>query len=84
MFVIEDENHAEWIGEYPSREEALAELNRLADVPWDQAPNAAPCTSWATCGRKYELIEYETSETPWRELSRPTALEISASGVRWL
>jgi hypothetical protein len=84
MFIISDELHAEWIGEFPHREQAMAELHRLAGVPWDQAPNRAPCTGSKTCGRSYELVEYDDSQKPWRELSRIPMLDISAAGVRWL
>ena len=83
MFVIEDERHAEQIGTFSDREEAMAELRRLASVPWDHAPNAAPCTGWARCGRSYELVEYNTAQKPWRELSRNMTLDVSARGVHW-
>jgi hypothetical protein len=83
MFVIEDERHAEWIGQFPSRDDALAELGRFANVPWNQAPNAAPCSNSANCGRSYEIIEYDTSDTPWSEVSRHAVLEVSATEVRW-
>ncbi|WP_248153021.1 hypothetical protein [Microbacterium aoyamense] len=83
MFVIEDEIHFELIGKFSNRDEAATELNRLASLPWDHAPNVAPCTSWAKCGRNYHLIEYDMSQTPWRELSRTQMLEISADEVRW-
>jgi hypothetical protein len=84
MFVIEDEAHAEWHGQFRTRQQALAELQRLAALPWDQEPNRAPCTSWKNCSRRYELIEYDDSVTPWRELSRTLLLEISASGTQWV
>ena len=84
MFVIEDEHHAEWVGQFPDREQAMLELRRLAGVPWDTAPNVAPCTSWRTCGRSYELIEYDDSREPWLQLSRVPMVETSAAGVRWL
>ncbi len=64
MFVIEDEAHAEWFGEFPTLEAATAELRRLKELPWDEAPNVAPCTSWRTCGRTYEVVEYDTSSEP--------------------
>ena len=83
MFVIEDEAHAEPQGQFQSRADALAELRRRAAIPWDQVPNVAPCTSWKTCGRHYELIEYDDSIDPWRELSRIHALEISVRGISW-
>jgi hypothetical protein len=84
MFVIEDEFHAEPKGQFSTREQALVELQRLAAIPWDEEPNRAPCTSWRTCGRQYELIEYDDSVTPWAELSRTLLLEISAAGVQWV
>ena len=84
MFVIEDEAHAEpQSGEFRTFEDAMDELRRRASIPWDEAPNVAPCTNWRKCGRRYEIIEYDTSETPWRELSRRFVLEINAEGVRW-
>lgn len=84
MFVIEDEWHAEWIGEYVSREEALAELRRLAKLPWDDAPNVCPCMSWRTCGRRYHIVEFDTSADPWRRLSDEALLDVSAEKTAWL
>ena len=82
-FVIEDELHAEWQGEFASEQEALVELRRRAQLPWDQPPNQAPCMSWRTCGRDYYVIEFDDSREPWRELKRTKVLEISASEVKW-
>lgn len=84
MFVIEDEWHAEPVGEFDSRESALAELRRLADLAWSEAPNRCPCMSWRTCGRRYHLIEYDTSRTPWRRIGGDALLDVSAKGVVWL
>jgi len=84
MYVLEDEWHAEHVGEFVTRSEALAELRRRAGVPWSEPPNVAPCTNWQTCGRNYELIEYDDATVPWRELGREAALEVSAAGVNWL
>lgn len=84
MFVIEDEWHAEWIGEFISRKEAEAELERLAKLPWDEAPNACPCTSWRTCGRCYHLIHFDTSFEPWRVVNDEARLEVSAKATKWL
>jgi len=80
LWFIEDKIHAEQQGgEFETRQDALAELRRRADLPWDAEPNLAPCTSWRTCGRRYELIECNASLGKSREL----ALEISAEGVKW-
>jgi len=85
MFIIEDERHAEpQEGRFASFQEALVELKRRAALPWDQAPNVAPCTSWRTCGRKYEIVEFDDSTLPWKQLSRVPALEVSANGAKWL
>lgn len=84
MFVVEDEWHAEHIGEFASRADAHAELRRLADLAWDEAPNLCPCTSWRTCGRRYHVIEYDTSWTPWRRISNDALLDVSAKGKVWL
>jgi hypothetical protein len=84
MFVIEDERHAELQpGKFHTRLDAIAELERRAKIPWNEHPNLAPCTNWAKCGRSYELVEYDDSESPWKELSRSLTLDISAADVRW-
>lgn len=85
MWVIEDELHSEWVGEFSTREEAVTELHRLAELSWDQPPNQAPCMSWETCGRNYELVEFDSSTTDaWRELQRAPALKVSKDSVNWL
>ena len=84
MFVIEDELHAEPQGEFPTFDAAMAELRRRSTLPWDEEPNVAPCKSWKTCGRRYEVIEYDVSTTPRREVHRQAVLEVSASGATWL
>jgi len=83
MFVIEDERHAEHHGEFPTLHDAIVELRRRVSIPWDQAPNVAPCMSWETCGREYVVIEYDDSSLTWKELQRVRVVEISALGVRW-
>lgn len=70
MFAIEDEMHDERCGEFSTRERAMAELRRLALLPWDQEPSQCPCIDWRTCGRRYELVEYDTSALPGREIGR--------------
>ena len=84
MFVIEDEEHAEPGGEFATLEAALHELQRRASLPWDQPPNQAPCVGWKTCGRTYEIVEYDASITPWTEVRRLPSLRISAAGASWL
>jgi hypothetical protein len=84
MFVIEDEAHAERLGEFSTIEAATAELRRLSKVSWDEAPNVAPCTNWRACGRRYELVHYDSTNVPWREKLRIPALNVSAKAVVWL
>jgi hypothetical protein len=83
MFVVEDEIHAEWEGQFSSFDEAVVEIRRRATIPWDQPPNVAPCMSWMTCGREYVVIEFDESHTPWKELRRVAVLAVSASGAKW-
>jgi hypothetical protein len=83
MFVTEDERHAEQHGQFATFEEAFTELKRRAEIPWDKEPNYAPCTNWQKCGRSYEVIEYDDSQTPWKRLSAVAVLKVSATGVQW-
>jgi hypothetical protein len=83
-FVIEDESHAEPQGEFDTLDAAIAELKHRALIPWDAEPNVAPCVSWRTCGRRYEVVEFDSAERPWRELRRFPVLEISSRGIVWL
>jgi hypothetical protein len=83
VFVIEDEMHAEQSGEYSSYESALAELKERAELPWDQSPNQCPCTSWRSCKRNYEIVEYDVSEQLWRRIKTNSILQVSADGAVW-
>ncbi len=38
-YVIEDESHVELHGEYSSYEDAVAELQKIRNIPYGQAPN---------------------------------------------
>jgi hypothetical protein len=85
VFIIEDELHAEHQGgEFLTFADAIAELERRAAIPWDETPNLAPCKRWRTCGRRYEIIEFDMTVEPWRELRRFPALSIRAKGIEWL
>lgn len=80
-FAIVDDAHCEVQGPpYPTREAAMAELQRRASIPWNEAPNRAPCTSWAKCGRQYVIEEYDDTED---QISRLLVLQVSAKGVEW-
>jgi hypothetical protein len=82
-FVIYDELHSEEHGIFDDASLALAELRRRSELPWDAPPNQAPCTNWRNCGRAYELIEYDESVSPRKEVRRTLILEISAFGPQW-
>jgi hypothetical protein len=82
-FAIEDELHAEPQGEFATFELALAEIRRRALLPWDQPPNCAPCASWQTCGRSYEIVEYDSTQQPCRVIRRIHVLKVAAEGVQW-
>jgi hypothetical protein len=84
-YVIEDEWHAEpQEGEFTTFAEALAELESRAQRAWTEAPNRAPCEEWQTCGRNYEIVQYDSSVQPWSELRRIPALQVTSAGARWL
>jgi hypothetical protein len=84
IYAIEDERHDERIGEYSNLPAAVAELERLKDVAWDVSPNRSPCENWRKCGRLYEIVEYDLSETPRKQMRRIPALEVSRTAVQWL
>jgi len=83
MITIEDEIHAESQGSFLTIKDAILELEKRSKIPWNETPNQAPCTSWETCGRYYEIIEYDDTSTPWKELRRIPALEISSNDITW-
>ncbi len=83
IFILEDDFHAEYCGEFKTFEDALEELKLRSKILWDKIPNRCPCTSWKTCHRDYAIIEYDDSKTPWEELSKVFVLTISSSGVKW-
>ena len=82
--IIEDSIHCERIEEYESFDEAVVHLEQLANLPWDQEPNRAPCTGWRKCGREYQVIEYDDSSNPWRVVREADVLKVSASNVEWV
>jgi len=83
VFVIGDELHAEWQGEFESIAAALAELRNTAAIKWGEAPNLPPCSSARTCGREYVIVEFDNRAAPWRELNRTAVLSIDAEGATW-
>jgi len=82
--VIEDEVHTEQHGTFETTGDAVMELERRARIPWDEAPNKCPCTSWRTCHRIYEIRKYDESKVPRKLLQSFRALEVSNAGTVWL
>ena len=82
-FIIEDEFHAEQQGGFKTFKDAFSELQQRASIPWNEIPNRCPCTNRENCERNYQIIEYDTTQTPWKELTRKDVLIISAKGVKW-
>ncbi|MCA9124745.1 MAG: hypothetical protein H6822_01855 [Planctomycetaceae bacterium] len=82
-FDVFDERHCESCCTLESFAEALAEIERRCSIPWDEPPNRAPCKSWMSCGRKYEIREYASPSSA--ELLRVTKVcDIDATGIQWL
>lgn len=83
VYIVEDEMHAEQCGKFDTFEDAFLELKKRATIAWDKKPNLCPCTNWKNCGRNYEIVEFDNSISPWKELSRVPVLRISAKGIEW-
>ena len=60
-FIIEDEFHANWCGEFGDFADALAEIRRRAALQWGEGPNSCPCQSWPTCRADYVILEQDDS-----------------------
>jgi hypothetical protein len=82
-FAINDSIHLDQEGTYRSIDAALARLRQLARQPWDAAPNRAPCSSWESCGRDWEILEYEVETIPWQLRETIPAVSISRDAVTW-
>lgn len=78
-YVISEKYHC-WIHwEFDTFEDALCELHRKIDLPWDNEENRCPCTSWKTCSMYYEVCKYNWSHL----LSSEDIVEISSKWVDW-
>lgn len=82
-FVIDDEMHSEWMGEFSTLKETIEKLQELAIIPWDEDPNRAPCVGWKTCGRDYYIIEYDDSTLPWTEINNKHIMRMDSLGATW-
>jgi hypothetical protein len=84
VYLLEDEFHGDWQGQFATLEAVRAELERRAKTPWDEAPNQPPCTNWKFCHRDYVVFEYDDTGNPWKLLRRIPMLKVSAAGAQWL
>lgn len=89
-YLIEDDLHADSLGEtYSTLEDALAEVHRIINLPFEQEPHTPPCTSWRQCQR--EIVIREVRTLPARpKWGRPRTsfvlipiLTTSVNGVVW-
>lgn len=80
---IEDRFHCDRIAECDSFDAAIERLKQIAQLSWDQTPNRAPCRSWRTCGREYQVIEFDDSAAPWKVVRAVPVLRVSASSIEW-
>lgn len=81
-FSLFDEIHCEHVDSYPNFADALAEVARRCELPWDASPNRAPCRSWKTCGRKYQIREY-ASKTSSTLLGSCDICDVNSTGIAW-
>jgi hypothetical protein len=84
MIVIEDTNHCDWVAEFETLREAMAELMYLSSVPWDRPPNKCPCRSWQKCERAYTLVEFDDPQGNHKPLRRLLVLNVSRHGAKWV
>ena len=82
FWVIVDYWHGqeEW-GIFDTRAEAIAEVERLESMRWDEVPNRAPCNVWRDCGRKWGIVGLDAG--PSRVPETPI-LEITSAGPTWI
>jgi hypothetical protein len=84
MFMIEDDFHAELVGEkLETFEAALLAVRQIAALPFGEKPNAPPCTHWENCQRDYHILEYDDSQTAWQLIRRVEICSVSATGIEW-
>jgi hypothetical protein len=83
IYQIEDTNHAEIIGTFDTFENALTELTNIYNIPWNTSPNICPCLNFETCGRDYEIYEYDNSTMPWKYLNSIFICSIYKDKYKW-
>ena len=67
-YLIEDDFHADSLGEtYSTLEDALAEVHRIINLPFEQEPHSPPCTSWRQCQREI-VIKRSSNTARWPQV----------------
>jgi hypothetical protein len=85
VYAIYDDVHCELGNESATLAESLAELDRLARLRWDEWPNLAPCSQWASCGRRYRVVELSLDRSaPYSRVPVAPRLCVGYNGTRWL
>lgn len=85
MYAIYDDVHCEYGSEFATLAQSLAELDRLASLPWNEPPKVAPCSEWASCGRRYRVIAVSTDQgAPYSHVPVAPRLCVGHNGIRWL
>jgi hypothetical protein len=81
VFIVEDDFHAERMGEFSTRDAAIAFLERLK-VDASAPENRPPCTNWRACHRDYYLLEYDDGAMPWTRVSSAPMFEVGQCRIR--
>lgn len=81
-FYIDDDDHSEYLSGHETIAEAMAEIRRLAAIPWTEEPNRPPCGN-DVCGRTYEIVQFVDSSMGNWELRRKRIVRIRKNDVKW-
>jgi hypothetical protein len=91
IYLIEDEVHSDGLGgRYSTFESALAEVQRIVTLPFEEEPHNPPCASWQQCKREIVIKEVEIISSPQipgprlRVITEIPILTTSANGVIWM
>jgi hypothetical protein len=85
VYAIYDDVHCQLGNEFATLAQSLAELDRLGGLSWNEPPNVAPCSDWASCGRRYRVIELSTDRSaPYSHVPVAPRLCVGYNGIRWL
>jgi len=69
IWILEDDAHAEPIGEYSSFDRAEMEMKKRLNLPKSHELNRGPCSN-PNCPRTYLIIEYDNSCVPWKHIQK--------------